>query len=104
MQSQPIPCRKPGPGRPKQGRASPETIKSARVQRSKERAAAFSFMPDDGLADLSMFCSVFSWSRSTFYRRQAAGLIPPPANLPGAKRWRVGDIRKLLAAAQDGNG
>jgi len=102
MSIQSVSRRKPGPGRPKRGRTSLESIQATRLKRAKERAAVFAALPDDALADVAMFCIVMTWSRTTFYRRQAAGLLPAPVNhITGSKRWRVGDIRALLAGGKE---
>lgn len=61
--------------------------------------AAFDSLPDSALIDVGSYSMLLGCSTNTIWRRAAAGMIPKPIRVsPQQTRWRVGDVRKALAA------
>ena len=58
----------------------------------------FGEMPDDAMVSPAVIACLEDCSLPTFYRRVAAGMLPPPSRIGGSSRVRVGDYRKVLAA------
>lgn len=61
---------------------------------------SFAALPDDALVDDKVVATLFSCSRKTVWCRAKAGGIWPKAIKVSAQttRFRVGDVRKALAA------
>lgn len=60
---------------------------------------AFDTLPNSALVNDKVFAVVLGCSRNTIWRRARAGIIPKPIRVSTHhSRWRVGDIRKVLAA------
>lgn len=62
--------------------------------------AEFESLPDSALVDDRIVAGVFGCSRNTVWRRgKAGGIWPRPIKVSDQQtRFRVGDIRKALAA------
>lgn len=62
--------------------------------------AGFDALPDDALVPAQVVRSLFRFSPATMYRRLKAGTLPPPRRFGGvAVRWRVADLREVIAKA-----
>lgn len=60
---------------------------------------AVEFLPDIALIDVRMCALLLSCSENTVWRRSKSGSFPKPIRVsPQQTRWRVGDVRKALAA------
>lgn len=59
----------------------------------------FPSLPDDARARLPVVTRLFSCSNATVWRMVKDGRLPAPAKTgPRMTSWRVGDLRKALAA------
>jgi predicted DNA-binding transcriptional regulator AlpA len=63
-------------------------------------ATSFGSLPDDALVDDKVVATLFSCSRKTVWSRaKNGGIWPRPIKVSSSStRFRVGDIRKALAA------
>lgn len=60
----------------------------------------FSSWPDEAYVQILVVSLLFDCSRTTVWRRIKQGLIPAPVKLAeSCAVWRVGELRKALAAA-----
>ena len=61
--------------------------------------AAFDTLPDAALIDVRVVAALLGCSNNTVWRRVRGGALPLPVR-PSVQqtRWRVGDVRKVLAA------
>ena len=66
--------------------------------------AAFHVLPDEALIDVKFVAVLFDCSENTVWRRaRSGGMLPAPIRVsPQQTRWRVGGIRKALAALDNG--
>ena len=65
--------------------------------------AAFHTLPDEALIDVKFLSVLFDCSENTIWRRSKAGMLPAPIRVSTQQtRWRVGGIRKALAALDNG--
>ena len=65
----------------------------------------FDNLPDGALVSDRVVAALFSVSRSTIWRWAKGGALPKPIPVgPRLTRWRLGDVRAVLAALarQDG--
>lgn len=61
--------------------------------------ATFHTLPDEALIDVKCVAALFDCSENTVWRRSKAGMLPAPIRVSTQQtRWRVGGIRKALAA------
>ncbi len=65
--------------------------------------AAFHTLPDEALIDVKCLSVLFGCSENTIWRRSRTGVLPTPIRVSqNQTRWRVGGIRKALAALDNG--
>lgn len=62
--------------------------------------ADFDRLPDSAFVRLPVLQALFACSDETIRRRLKAGALPTPVRVGGRAHWRVGDLRKTLAALQ----
>ena len=64
----------------------------------KERVyGIFDSLPNDALLTIKDICKLFACSEPTIWRNIKNGKLPEPIKPTlGLRRWRVGDIRKIL--------
>lgn len=61
--------------------------------------AQFDALPDSAHVALPVVAGLYGCSAPTVWRRVRDGSIPRPHKVsPGCTRWRVGDLRRALAA------
>lgn len=65
--------------------------------------AAFHSLPDEALIDVRFVAVLFDCSENTIWRRsKPGGILPAPIRVsPQQTRWRVGGIRRALAALSE---
>lgn len=79
--------------------SAPDHHKTRRHQRHLEEAVEFASLPDEALVPQAVVESVLCISHMTCHRMRRDGRLPQPIKLTArAVRWRVGDLRKALAA------
>lgn len=59
-------------------------------------------LPDDALIDLEAVTGLVGMRRTWIYDEIRAGRFPAPVKLGTASRWRLGDVRRWLAALTTG--
>ena len=59
---------------------------------------SFDDLPDAAHVDVKVVAALFGKSVSSVWRDSKNGLIPSPVKFGGATRWRVGKLRRALAA------
>lgn len=55
-------------------------------------------LPDDALIDMERVIDLVGMRRTWVYDEIRAGRFPAPIKLGTASRWRLGDVRRWLAA------
>lgn len=69
-----------------------------RVSVVQDQLKNFEALPDDARARLPVVTGLFSCSPATAWRMVKDGRLPAPAKSGRMTSWRVGDLRKALAA------
>ncbi|MGM3273720.1 helix-turn-helix transcriptional regulator [Ralstonia sp. 24A2] len=59
--------------------------------------AGFDDLPNSAHVDCKTVAALFSTTRTTVWRRSAAGLLPKPRKFGASARWNVGELRAVLA-------
>lgn len=59
----------------------------------------FGKLPDDAYIGVRSVAALFDAGISTIWARSARGELPKPRKFGRSTRWRVGDIRSILARA-----
>lgn len=63
-------------------------------------AVSFGELPDDAHISVRSVATLFDAGISTIWARVARGELPKPRKFGRSTRWRVGDLRAVLAGAQ----
>ncbi|RKR46130.1 AlpA family transcriptional regulator [Paraburkholderia sp. BL6665CI2N2] len=63
----------------------------------------FDEMPGAGLVGVRVVAALFGVSVSTVWRRVELGLLPQPHKFGSSTRWKVGEIRQVLATGSGGS-
>jgi predicted DNA-binding transcriptional regulator AlpA len=66
--------------------------------------AAFDILPDSAFIRVQTVARLLDCAVPTVWRRSAAGLLPPPYRFGHSTRWKVGEIRHVLATGSGGSG
>ncbi|TCJ16097.1 transcriptional regulator [Parasulfuritortus cantonensis] len=61
---------------------------------------AFPSLPDDALVGIRVVGGLIDKGPTSVWRDVKNGRLPAPVKMGGATRWRVGDLRQVLAAAK----
>jgi predicted DNA-binding transcriptional regulator AlpA len=76
----------------------PEPVQKIRLQPASNTPAWFDSLPDIALVDSKTIAWLFGCSENTVWRRASSGVLPTPLKVSANQtRWRVGEIRKVLA-------
>ena len=62
--------------------------------------ANFDRLPDSAHVRVPVVVALCACSRSTIWRRVAAGTFPQPRKFGATTAWNVGDLRRHLAATE----
>jgi len=65
-----------------------------------ESLASFGELPDDAHISVRSVAVLFDSGISTIWARVARGELPKPKKFGRSTRWRVGDLRAVLAGDQ----
>lgn len=74
-------------------------METKRQHRHQEQLTKFDQLPDSGLVPVTVVAGLLSLNKGTCWAHVKAGKLPAPIRIGGASRWRVGDIRQMLAKA-----
>jgi predicted DNA-binding transcriptional regulator AlpA len=55
-------------------------------------------LPDESLVDIENVIRMVAMRRTWIYEKVRAGRFPAPLKIGTASRWRLGDVRRWLAA------